>query len=620
MTLVTLLGLAIVGTHQARPIPSLHALTNPIAGKVSQFSSYDRASKSEQEDWFANADYGQYLRKETVDGRIEHVMADMTGPGFIERIWSANPSGTIRFYFDGATTPSLKVPFLDLLSGKVSPFNDSISYMSARGCNLYQRIYFDKSIKVTLESANADRIYYHIGVRSLMTPQSLEPFKLSTVTPTPVPQELIHPTEPSIQGKMETIQPGVKQTVIDVRDQGTLENLNFGFAQIPSGPNPLRMVRLIVRVDGELTVDCPLKEFFALKNQEGLSSVSMQSVWPMPFARSIRVELENLSGQPITVVPSYSLVDQDEVPAYRFYCHYQRYEGSTRPHQDMMVADLTGQGNFVGTVMTVENPVVDWWGEGDEKVTIDGADFPQFFGTGTEDYFGYAWCTPEVYARPYHGQPQADGPGNFGVTVNYRWHIADPINFQKSLKFTIESWHWRATDTTFNIAAFWYGEPGRELLQSDLPEPVRVLKAKGKVPGAIEGESLTYSSSAGQVVMQSGYIEISDGKQLWWVDPPLGSKLTLHFNSPGQGRYRIVGNFCHAKDYGVHMLKVNGQELSPIDFYSPELTWQEMDLGAFELKQGVNVIEVTALEPNATAEPRRMFGLDYIKLVPQSDP
>src|SRR5215472_16547006 len=72
--------------------------------KAAQFSSYDRKSVTPgTPDWFANDDWGKYIRDETNDGRTEHVMADIDGPGTLTRVWSANPKGTLRFYFDGHT-------------------------------------------------------------------------------------------------------------------------------------------------------------------------------------------------------------------------------------------------------------------------------------------------------------------------------------------------------------------------------------------------------------------------------------------------------------------------------------------------------------------------------------
>ena len=79
----------------------------------------------------------------------------------------------------------------------------------------------------------------------------------------------------------------------------------------------------------------------------------------------------------------------------------------TRPFRDWHVAGIQGQGHLVGTVLDVENPpAAAWWGEGDEKIYVDGEAFPSLFGTGTEDYFGYAWSTHGALRARL---PRADG-------------------------------------------------------------------------------------------------------------------------------------------------------------------------------------------------------------------
>ena len=76
---------------------------------------------------------------------------------------------------------------------------------------------------------------------------------------------------------------------------------------------------------------------------------------------------------------------------------------------------------------------------------MDGETFPSHFGTGTEDYYGYAWCWPGLFTHAYHAQPRCDGPGNYGRTSVNRFHILDRIPFTKDFKFDMELWHWHAT-------------------------------------------------------------------------------------------------------------------------------------------------------------------------------
>ena len=102
-----------------------------------------------------------------------------------------------------------------------------------------------------------------------------------------------------------------------------------------------------------------------------------------------------------------------------------QFDVPTRPMIDWNYLTAKGQGVFAGVAFAIDNPVKDWWGEGDEKIYVDGETFPSHFGTGTEDYYGYAWCWPGLFTHAYHAQPRCDGPGNYGRTSVNRFHILD---------------------------------------------------------------------------------------------------------------------------------------------------------------------------------------------------
>ena len=114
---------------------------------------------------------------------------------------------------------------------------------------------------------------------------------------------------------------------------------------------------------------------------------------------------------------------------------------------DYRFLSTTGQGRFVGLALHVYqttdlNPNGPWWGEGDEKIFVDGESMPSWFGTGSEDYFGFAWGTPGYFSRPYHSQLLAPpgnlyAPGNRALT---RFHIADNVPFQSAFDGCIERW------------------------------------------------------------------------------------------------------------------------------------------------------------------------------------
>src|SRR5208283_2547877 len=117
-----------------------------------QFSSYDRASRLENGKIvhpFANGDRGHYLRVEGEGDHREWVLAEAQGPGYVSRIWSANPDGELRIYIDGAAVPALAAPFAAITNGEIAPFGAPFGHDASRGRNLYFPFPFAKSIKIT---------------------------------------------------------------------------------------------------------------------------------------------------------------------------------------------------------------------------------------------------------------------------------------------------------------------------------------------------------------------------------------------------------------------------------------------------------------------------------------
>ena len=127
---------------------------------------------------------------------------------------------------------------------------------------------------------------------------------------------------------------------------------------------------------------------------------------------------------------------------------------------DLNFIDLRGKGVYSGDAITVFNTEEAWFGEGDEKIFVDGEDFPSSIGTGTEDYYGYAWCRPEYFTHPFIAQPS--GNGNFfpGLTINMRYRDLDAIPFNTSLSSNIELWHWLPATINYALTTYWYIFPG----------------------------------------------------------------------------------------------------------------------------------------------------------------
>ncbi|MFG0253283.1 MAG: DUF2961 domain-containing protein, partial [Phycisphaerales bacterium JB038] len=138
---------------------------------------------------------------------------------------------------------------------------------------------------------------------------------------------------------------------------------------------------------------------------------------------------------------------------------------STQYRSDLNYVTVKGAGRYVGTSITIFNTCAlhnnqTWWGEGDDKTYVDGETFPSFFGTGTEDYFGYAYCRPQRFHTPWVSQPRGEGNKKWGYSNNNRHHLLDDIPFSSSIQFDMEIWHPFRKPMNYAAATFFYARPG----------------------------------------------------------------------------------------------------------------------------------------------------------------
>ena len=448
-----------------------------------QSSSYDRASKSKDQGWFANDDRGQYVKVENTPSGYEKVMLDVQGPGVVTRIWSANAQdgGTIKIYIDGMAIPALEGKMDSLLGGSVEPFRNPIAGQRAKGWNLYFPFPYQKQCKITHDGEGT--IYYQINYRTYPKGVNVEPFSL--------------PAAKKLKSQIERISKIFSDPEKEFKDDGIKNNQEFN---IPSGktviihqtvtqvPNSISELRikvsaknrdealrgciLIGEFDNEKkpTILCPVGDFFGsapgINPYNSLpltvkSDGTMISRWEMPFQRGARLSIRNTTTQEVKIAVN-TLVTKYNWNKNSMYFHakWRKDNINTEPKSDWTYVETKGAGVFVGNMLHVLNPVTGWWGEGDEKIYVDGEKFPSHFGTGTEDYYGYAWCSNEKFYHAYHNQTRCDGPGNQGNTSINRFHIFDNIPFTKSFKFDMEIWHWTNCKMVYSAVSYWYALPG----------------------------------------------------------------------------------------------------------------------------------------------------------------
>lgn len=300
---------------------------------------------------------------------------------------------------------------------------------------------------------------------------------------------------------MRRVAPGETYTVLDVDGPGTIAHIWFTIAD----NEPYNLKRIVLRMywDGETnpSVETPIGDFFGLglgeyhSWQSEMLSVgndkSLNCFFPMPFAHHARITVTNEGKQPILAL--YYNID------YRTYSHpltpgtlyfHAEYRQAQPNHgwtndwetnQTPLVNDKTnpdgksnyvwmeakGHGQYVGVTMSVLQNQDMWWGEGDDMFFIDGSMTPQIIGTGTEDYFLGAWdfgghpFSYHLYGAPVVGRESAGSRSSV-----YRFHLAQPIPFQKSFKATIEHGSANHRSDNFYSVAYWYqAEPHESLPQ-----------------------------------------------------------------------------------------------------------------------------------------------------------
>ncbi len=144
----------------------------------------------------------------------------------------------------------------------------------------------------------------------------------------------------------------------------------------------------------------------------------------MPFARTAELVVTNDGAEPVPLEWEITHAPLAQ-PADQLLRFHAKWHGDLPPVREERAPDWTlletsGAGRFVGTQLHVWNPCGGWWGEGDEKFFVDGEKFPSTFGTGTEDYFGYAWSSGKTFNQALHSQPVNEN--NRGHVSVSRWH------------------------------------------------------------------------------------------------------------------------------------------------------------------------------------------------------
>ena len=470
--------------------------------RLKQHSSYNRASKTPNDTigWFNNKDNNTnikdscFIRTEEHKGKMEWVVMEDKGAGAIVRVWmpflnagKPNTDIIIRVYLDGNEQPVIEGNMLGVFNGTgLFPF--PFAHKSLRSAVSFFPIPYGKSCKITTSEMP---FFYQFTYREYNDNTSVKTFTMDDFNTAKslidkVGKTLLKPEinlksseEIVFNGKLDTKQ---EKSIELTKGEMAVQTLSIKLGDY-SDPEITRKVVLKMEFDNNKTVWCPIGDFFGtgigLNPFQGwYRTVSedgtMSSRWVMPYKETSKISIVNLSDNPIDIELE-ATIDNYKWNANSMYFNAAwkgQYPVATRPFSDWNYVTLKGRGVYVGDALTIMNPVKRWWGEGDEKIWVDGEDFPSIFGTGTEDYYAYSWGgkSTDFYEHPFHAQPysnvynklnrkvDAKGKNTQGYSTETRTRALDVMPFGTSLKLDMEVWSWTDCDMGYGVGVYWYGD------------------------------------------------------------------------------------------------------------------------------------------------------------------
>ncbi|WP_405604041.1 glycoside hydrolase family 172 protein [Polaribacter sp. Asnod1-A03] len=468
--------------------------------RLKQESSYNRVSVSIKDSitWFENHDFNSndkdknFIRIEENKNQKEWVLMDHKGPGAIVRTWmpflNAKKPDTdiqIKIYLDGNDQPILEGNMLTLLNGD-GFFPYPFAHKSLRSAVSFFPIPYSKSCKITTTKRP---FFYQFTYREYPEGTNIKTFSKDEFNSAKklinnVGEKLLKPTNFSDGQSINlntTLSASTEKTIELPKGETAIKNLSLKLGSYQND-EIMRTTIIKIKFDGKETVWCPIGDFFGSgiglnPYQNWHNTVAQDGTltcrWVMPYQTSASISIENLSKTPInielnTVVDDYTWNEQS---MYFNAAWRGQYPVSTRPFSDWNFVKLKGRGVYIGDALTIMNPVEKWWGEGDEKIWIDGEDFPSIFGTGTEDYYGYSWggISTDFYEHPFHAQPRSNVYNKLnrkgsnterntkGFSTEVRTRVLDVMPFSSSLNFDMEIWSWSDCDMGYGASVMWYG-------------------------------------------------------------------------------------------------------------------------------------------------------------------
>jgi hypothetical protein len=316
------------------------------------------------------------------------------------------------------------------------------------------------------------------------------------------------------------LDPGAERDILSITGAGCIKHIWITIGCSEEAYARKIVIRAWWDDEDSPSIECPIGDFFGIGHGiiKNFWSLPLQmspedgkgfNCWfPMPFSSSARIEVSNETSVDVQL---YFYVDYESYPTLddgygRFHAQWRRENPTSgwgdddiplrnhREYQDeiwdtpnlnragnYIILDAEGRGQYVGCHLDVDcfSPSKNrWWGEGDDMIFIDGETWPpRLHGTGSEDYFNTAYCPTQEFCAPYHGLTVYSGSKEEpwkGKNSVYRYHVEDPILFEKSIRVTIEHGHANNLTNDYSSTAYWYQTEPHKPFPTLLPVDQRV--------------------------------------------------------------------------------------------------------------------------------------------------
>ncbi len=424
------------------------------------------SKQGDNADW----DWGLY-----VDEHGEWVLMEVDGPGclfnFTQHRYPTSETPVFRFYFDHAAEPQFsitpaefgtKAPFLRPLADQyIGPEDNGRGPI--RVVRSFVPMEFVSHCKITssvrlegAEKAKGQGGWGHVTYQLYDDAEGLRTFDPAedlTALAGRYTAGLPFAGSPAVRGGFR-LAGGEARTLFSQDGAGTVTGIRL----VMEGFSPERLSELWIRIsfDGfsQPFVEAPFGAFFGCEYGQTPAAIRtalltcdfsgeaavFENRFPMPYFRSVRLEVENRGKASVDFSEAVVYADGPCCdPASCGYFTSSPYYPPTpnRPGENSVIADLSGSGHMVYGVLTGRG-ITDGCGcEGDVRVFIDGGRSPAVESDGSESWASYGWG----FVTPPQHNPFSAYNGAPGVNSDWselRLTFTDSYPFRRRLRFELE--------------------------------------------------------------------------------------------------------------------------------------------------------------------------------------